>query len=129
MVCTRAAGEQLLDIPESSAGRGRGQATRGNTPPPPPLCPLVSLDQLLATQNELLRMLMENEAYCGADRQQPRQQDMDSLYLFFLVTHPPLFFAATDPLEADNWLHITKSKFGLLHYAEFQKTLYAAQQL
>jgi hypothetical protein len=25
----------------------------------------------------------------------------------------------TGPLEADNWLCITESKFGLLHYAEF----------
>jgi hypothetical protein len=51
------------------------------------------------------------------------------LYLDFLVTHPPLFFGATDPLEADNWLRTTKSKFGLLHCIEYQKTLYAAQQL
>jgi hypothetical protein len=35
----------------------------------------------------------------------------------------------TDPLEADNWLYTTESKFGLLHYTKYQKTLYAAQQL
>jgi hypothetical protein len=34
-----------------------------------------------------------------------------------------------DPLEADSWLHTTESKFGLLHYTEYQKTLYAVQQL
>jgi uncharacterized membrane protein len=45
------------------------------------------------------------------------------------VTHPPLFFEATDPLEADDWLRTTKSKFGLLHYIEYQKTLYVTQQL
>jgi hypothetical protein len=39
---------------------------------------------------------------------------MDSSYTDFLVTHPPLFTEASDPLEADNWLCITKSKFGLL---------------
>jgi hypothetical protein len=54
---------------------------------------------------------------------------VDSSYTDFLVTYPPTFIKATDPLEADNWLHITKSKFGLLHCTEFQKTLDAAQQL
>jgi hypothetical protein len=64
MVCTRAAEEATLDIPEGSAGRGHGQAPRGNAPPPRP-CPTVSLEQLLMTQDELMRMLMENEACHG----------------------------------------------------------------
>jgi hypothetical protein len=34
-----------------------------------------------------------------------------------------------DPLEADDWLRTTKSKFSLLHCTGYQKTLYAAQQL
>jgi hypothetical protein len=36
---------------------------------------------------------------------------------------------ASNPLEADNWIRITDSKFGLLHYSEVHKTLYVAQQL
>jgi hypothetical protein len=32
-------------------------------------------------------------------------------------------------LETDSWLLTTKFKFGLLHCTEYQKTLYAAQQL
>jgi hypothetical protein len=51
------------------------------------------------------------------------------MYLNFLATHPPVFVDATDPLEANSWLRTTESKFGLLHYTEYQKTLYAAQQL
>jgi hypothetical protein len=35
----------------------------------------------------------------------------------------------TGPLEVDSWLRTTESKFGQLHYTEYQKTLYAAQQL
>jgi hypothetical protein len=46
-----------------------------------------------------------------------------------LSTHPPVFADATDPLEADSWLRTTESKFGLLHYTKYQKTLYTAQQL
>jgi hypothetical protein len=73
MVHMRVAEEQLFDIPESSARRGHGQAPRGNSPPPPPPRSPVSLEQLLVTQNDLMRLLMENEARRGADRQQPRQ--------------------------------------------------------
>jgi hypothetical protein len=36
---------------------------------------------------------------------------------------------ASDLFEVDNWLRITKSKFGLLHCTEYQMILYATQQL
>jgi hypothetical protein len=67
MVHTRAAKDVALDIPEGSISRGRrrGQAPRDNALPSPPLCPSVSLKQLLATQNELMTLLMQNEARCG----------------------------------------------------------------
>jgi hypothetical protein len=45
------------------------------------------------------------------------------------MTHPPSFAEVTDLLEADNWLRIIESKFGLLHCTEIQKTLFTAQQL
>jgi hypothetical protein len=54
---------------------------------------------------------------------------MNTSYSEFLVTHPPLFSGGKDPLEADEWLRTTKSKFSLLHCTKYQKTLYAAQQL
>jgi hypothetical protein len=54
---------------------------------------------------------------------------MNMSYSEFLVTHPPLFFGGKDPLEADDWLRTTESKFSMLHCTEDQKTLYAAQQL
>jgi hypothetical protein len=34
-----------------------------------------------------------------------------------------------DPFEVDDWLHTTELKFSLLHCTEYQKTLYATQQL
>jgi hypothetical protein len=54
---------------------------------------------------------------------------MNTSYLEFLETHLPLFSGAKDPLEADNWLRTTESKFGLLYCTEYQKTLYIAQHL
>jgi hypothetical protein len=129
MVRTRTTDDDMLDIPEGSAPRGcgRGQPSRGNAPPPPPHPPF-SLEQLLATQNELMTLLIQNEARHGAERpQHPRYQDMNTSYSEFLVTHPPLFSGGRDPLEADDWLRTIKSKFSLLNCTENQKTLYAAQ--
>jgi hypothetical protein len=63
MVHTRTTDDDVLDIPEGSTPRerGRGQPSRGNAPPPA-LHPPVSLEQLLATQNELMTLLTQNEA-------------------------------------------------------------------
>jgi hypothetical protein len=74
----------------------------------------------MATQDDMMRRLVENDERPGAERQQPRHQERNSSYSDFL---------ATNPLEADSWLHTTESKFGLLHCREYQKTLYVAQQL
>jgi hypothetical protein len=77
MVHTRTSEELILDIPEGSTGRGHCQDPCGNVPPLPPHPP-VSLEQLLATQNGLMRRLAENDEHCGAERQQPRHQERDS---------------------------------------------------
>jgi hypothetical protein len=57
------------------------------------------------------------------------QPGVETSYTDFLATHPTMFAEAIDPLEADNWLCIIESKFGLLHCSEIQKTLFVAQQL
>jgi hypothetical protein len=119
---TRTSEEAILDIPEGSVGHRRGQVPCGSTPPPPPRPP-INLEQLLATQNDLMRRLVGNE------RQQPRHQERDSSYSDFLATQSPVFADVTDPLEVDSWLCTKESKFELLHYTEYQKTLYVAQQL
>jgi hypothetical protein len=128
MVHTRTFEELSFNSPEGSAGRERGQVPHGSAPPPLARSP-VSLKQLLATQNDLMRRLIKNDEHRGAERQQPRHQERDSSYSDFLATHLAVFANATDPLEADNWLYTKESKFGLLHYTKYQKTLYAVQQL
>jgi hypothetical protein len=125
MVHTRTSEGSILNIPEGSVRRGCGHVPRGGAPCPPPRPP-VSLEQLLATQNDLMRRLVENDKCRGAEHHQPRHQERDSSYSNFLATHPTVFADATDPLEADGWLLTTESKFGQLHYTEYQKTLYAA---
>jgi hypothetical protein len=75
-----------------------------------------------------MTLLIQNETHHGLERSQhPRHQDMNTSYSEFLATHPPLFSGGKDLLEADDWLSTTESKFSLLHYTEYQKTLYAAQ--
>jgi hypothetical protein len=118
MVRIRTFEDSILDIPEGSIGRGHGQVPRDGAPPPPPHLP-ISLEQLLATQNDLMRRLVENDEHRGAACQQPRHQERDSSYLDFLATHPLVFADATDPLEADSWLRTIESKFGLLHCIEY----------
>jgi hypothetical protein len=88
----------------------------------------MSLEQLLATQNELMRVLTENLVQREVHPPH-RQPGVETSYTNLLTMHPPMFAEATGLLEADNWLHIIESKFGLLHYTEIQKTLFAAQQL
>jgi hypothetical protein len=66
MVCTKTFEDPILNIPEGCAECRRGQVPRGNAPPPPPRPP-ISLEQLLATQNNLMRLLMENETRRGAE--------------------------------------------------------------
>jgi hypothetical protein len=69
MVHTRTSEDPFLDIPEGSIGHGRGQVPRGGASPPPPRSS-VSLEQLLATQNDLMRRVVENDECRGAERQQ-----------------------------------------------------------
>jgi hypothetical protein len=124
MVCTRTS-DFAPDVPESSNARAGAASIgpRGPTPelppPPPPLPSPVSLEQLLAMQNELMQVLMENLIHRGGC--QPHHLPvMDSSYTNFLVMHPLTFAEVTDPFLADIWLRILESKFGLLHCTEFQ---------
>jgi hypothetical protein len=83
----------------------------------------VSLEQLLATQNELMRVLMENLVHREV-RLPHCQLGVETSYTNFLAMHPLTFAKAIDLLEADNWLRIIESKFGLLHCSEIQKTMF-----
>jgi hypothetical protein len=80
----------------------------------------VIIEQLQATQNELMRVLTENLVQCEV-RPPHRHLGVETSYTDYLVMHPQTFAKATGLLEADNWHRIIKSKFGLLHCTEFQK--------
>jgi hypothetical protein len=50
-------------------------------------------------------------------------------YNDFVATHPLLFTEAGEPHEADHWLRVIDSKFGLMRCTKVQKTLFTTQQL
>jgi hypothetical protein len=125
MVRTRSGKGVYDDVPKSST-RHCG-AFRLPVPPPNPLTPPVSLHQLLASQKAIMQRLAEIDERQSRHSQQ-HQQPQESSYLNFLTAHPLEFVETMDPLEANHWLHMTESKFGLLRCSELQNTLFAAQQ-
>jgi hypothetical protein len=96
----------------------------GNPPPPPSLAQAITLIlESRDEQTELLRQLMTNSTRGGNGA---RNAPASTTYSDFTAMHPPLFTEAGEPLEADHWLRVMESKFGLLCWTEVQKTLFAA---
>jgi hypothetical protein len=50
------------------------------------------------------------------------------LYKGFLITQPPVFSKAEDPLEAKDWLRTIEQKLGLIRCDDVQKIQCATQQ-
>jgi hypothetical protein len=116
-----------------SARDGRAEAVTaqsgGHSSPPPTLTQVIaSIRVSREEQTELLHLLVTNSNRDGTVVGNARDQAWSS-YVEFQATHPPTFTEASEPLEADHWLHTVESKFDLLNSIENQKTLFAAQQL
>jgi hypothetical protein len=109
-------------------GRGDPEPAHSNRNPPLPLTLAQAIASILESrdeQTELLWQLVANSASGGhGARNSPAPAPTN--YGNFVATHPPLFTEAGEPLEANHWLQVIESKFGLLHYMKVQKTLFAA---
>jgi hypothetical protein len=101
----------------------------GNQPLPPTLAKAISsILESHDEQTELLWQLVANSAPGGhGARNAPVLAPIT--YSDFATTHLLLFTEAGEPLEADHWLRVIESKFGLLHCTEVEKTLFVAQPL
>jgi hypothetical protein len=111
--------------------RARAEDDQGNRNPPPPPTLAQAIASILESRDEkteLLWQLVANSARGGHGARNAPTPALTT-YNDFSTTHPPLFTEAGEPLEADHWLRAIESKFGLLHYTEVQKTLFAMQQL
>jgi hypothetical protein len=111
--------------------RNGAENSQGNGNPPP----LPSLAQAIASilesrdeQTELLRQLIANSAH-GGNGAINSLASAPTTNSDFAATHPPLFSEAGEPLEADHWLLVMESMFGLWRCTEMKKTFCAAQQL
>jgi hypothetical protein len=101
----------------------------GNPPPSPSLAQAIaSILESHDEQTELLWQLVANSAR-GGNGVRNALTPTPTTYSDFTATHLPLFTEAGEPLEADHWLRVMESKFGLLCYTEVQTTLFATQQL
>jgi hypothetical protein len=105
--------------------------SQGNGNPPPPPSLVQSIASILESRDEQTELLWQLIANSICDGNGARNAPAPALttYSDFTATHPPLFTEAGEPLEADHWLRVMESKFGLLHCTEVQKTLFTAQQL
>jgi hypothetical protein len=111
-------------------GRGDPEPAHpnGNLPPPPTLAQAIaSILESCDEQTELLRQLVANTS-CGGHGER-NSALAPTTYSDLTATHLPLFNEVGEPLEVDHWLRVIESKFGLLHYTEVHKTLFATQQL
>jgi hypothetical protein len=113
---------------DGSAGTETAQPGEHSSPPPTLAQVIASICESRDEQTKLLRLLVTNSNHDGTVVGNSRDQARSS-YVEFLATHPPTFTEASEPLEADHWLHTVESKFDLLNCTENQKTLFAAQQL
>jgi hypothetical protein len=111
--------------------RNRAENSQGNGNPPPPPSLAQAIASILESrdeQTELLRQLVANSTRGGNGARNAPAPALTT-YSDFAAMHPPLFTEAGEPLEADHWLWVMESKFGLLHCTEVQKALFTAQQL
>jgi hypothetical protein len=97
-------------------GRAGAENSQGNGNPPPPPSLAQAIASILEShdeQTELLRQLIDNST-CGGNGARNAPAPTPTTYSDFVATHPPLFTEAGEPLEADHWLRLMESKFGLL---------------
>jgi hypothetical protein len=105
--------DRMVNTRNGRAGAKSAQGNR-NLPPPPSLTQVIaSILESRDERTELLRQLMANST-CGGNEERNAPTPTLTTYGNFAATHPPLFIEAGEPLNADHWLRVMESKFGLL---------------
>jgi hypothetical protein len=117
--------DRMVNTHNVQAGAENSQ---GNENPPPPPSLAESITSILESHDEQTKLLWQLVANSARGGNGARNAPAPALttYSDFAATHPPLFTEAGEPLEADHWLQVMESKFGLLHCTEVQKTLFTA---
>ena len=106
-------------------GRGRGRGRDALINPPPP--PLVTMEQLMGMQAQLMQAMMQrldNEPARVPPPVQVRDKRGE-----FMKGHPPVFTHASDPMEADDWLRAVEKQLNIAQCNDLENVLYASGQL
>jgi hypothetical protein len=110
--------DRMVNSSNGLAG-AEGSQGNGNLPPPPSLAQAIaSILESCDEQTEMLRQLVANSTRGGNGA---RNAPAPTTYSDFAATHPPLFTKAGEPLEADHYLRVMESKFGLLRCTKVQR--------
>jgi hypothetical protein len=118
--------DRMLNTHNVRNGAENSQGSENLSPPPSLAHAIASILESHDEQTELLWQLVAN-SICGGNGARNAPAPAPTTYSNFAATHPPLFTEAGEPLEADHWLQVMESKFGLLRCTEVQKTLFAEQ--
>jgi hypothetical protein len=92
------------------------------------------MEQLLATQNQLMQAVLQilnqlQPNHQAQQQQQPPPPPPQSRLGEFLQTHPTIFSQAKDSMEAEDWLKGVEKKFVIAQCTDREKVLFAAHQL
>jgi hypothetical protein len=95
----------------------------------------VNLEQLIATQNQLMQAVLQTLNNLQPNQQAHQQQapppppPHQSHLAEFLRTHPTTFSQAKGPMEAEDWLKGVEKKLVIAQCMNREKVLFAAHQL
>jgi hypothetical protein len=92
------------------------------------------IEQLLATQNQLMQAMLQTLNQLQPNHQaqqqyQPPPPPPQSRLGEFLRTHPTTFSQAKDPMEAEDWLKRVEKKLVIAQCMDREKVLFAMHQL
>jgi hypothetical protein len=90
------------------------------------------IEQLIATQNKLMQVVLQTLNYLQPNpqfhQQQPPPPPQSRLGEFFR-TRPTTFSQVMDPMEAEDWLRSIEKKLEIAQCTDQEKVLFAAHQL
>jgi hypothetical protein len=97
----------------------------------------VNIEQLIATQNQLMQAVLQTLNNMQPNQQAHQQQappppppsPHQSRLTEFLRTHPTTFSQAKDPMEAEDWLKGIERKLMIAQCTNHERVLFAAHQL
>jgi hypothetical protein len=90
---------------------------------------MVALVNATAENARLLREMAQHNQNVPQDNRGRHNNRNETTYVDFTDTRPLVFTRVNEPLEVDDWLRIMEQKFDLIDCIEYQKPVFAAQQL